>query len=52
MSVRQCIIYAVAFERILFHATRDNVFFRQIAVENPITNPISGEKVLTYVPPV
>ncbi|PNY10293.1 vacuolar proton ATPase a3-like protein, partial [Trifolium pratense] len=35
---------SVAFERILFRATRGNVFLRQTAVENPVTDPVSGEK--------
>jgi V-type H+-transporting ATPase subunit a len=38
---------SVAFERILFRATRGNVFLRQTAVENPVADPVSGEKVLT-----
>lgn len=42
----------MAFERILFRATRGNVFLRQTAVEDPVTDPVSGEKVLTCVPPV
>ncbi|KAK2381727.1 V-type proton ATPase subunit a3 [Trifolium repens] len=35
---------SVAFERILFRATRGNVFLRQTAVENPVADPVSGEK--------
>ena len=35
----------MAFERILFRATRGNVFLRQAVVEDPVTDPISGEKV-------
>ncbi|XP_068319978.1 V-type proton ATPase subunit a3-like [Pyrus communis] len=35
----------LAFERILFRATRGNVFLRQTVVENPVTDPVSGEKV-------
>ncbi|CAO2813419.1 unnamed protein product [Amaranthus hypochondriacus] len=35
---------SMAFERILFRATRGNVFVRQTAVENPVTDPASGEK--------
>ncbi|KAM1569176.1 hypothetical protein ACFX1Q_034436 [Malus domestica] len=35
----------LAFERILFRATRGNVFLRQTTVENPVTDPVSGEKV-------
>ncbi|PQP98900.1 V-type proton ATPase subunit a3 [Prunus yedoensis var. nudiflora] len=36
---------SLAFERILFRATRGNVFLRQAVVENPVTDPVSGEKV-------
>ncbi|KAI3432044.1 V-type proton ATPase subunit a [Psidium guajava] len=36
---------STAFERILFRATRGNVFLRQAAVEEPIRDPSSGEKV-------
>lgn len=36
----------LAFERILFRATRGNVFLRQAVVENPVTDPVTGEKVL------
>lgn len=36
---------SMAFERILFRATRGNVFLRQSAVEEPVTDPVSGEKV-------
>lgn len=35
---------SMAFERILFRATRGNVFLRQTAVEDPVTDPVSGEK--------
>lgn len=35
---------SMAFERILFRATRGNVFLRQAAVEDPVTDPVSGEK--------
>ncbi|XP_062176577.1 V-type proton ATPase subunit a3 [Alnus glutinosa] len=35
----------MAFERIIFRATRGNVFLRQVAVEDPVTDPVSGEKV-------
>jgi V-type H+-transporting ATPase subunit a len=34
-----------AFERILFRATRGNVFLKQAAVEEPVIDPISGDKV-------
>ncbi|KAL1362237.1 hypothetical protein HN51_010506 [Arachis hypogaea] len=33
-----------AFERILFRATRGNVFLRQAVVEDPVIDPVSGEK--------
>lgn len=36
---------SMAFERILFRATRGNVFLREALVEDPVTDPISGEKV-------
>ncbi|KAL6211511.1 hypothetical protein ACLB2K_016735 [Fragaria x ananassa] len=35
----------LAFERILFRATRGNVFLRQAVVENPVTDPVTGEKI-------
>ncbi|QCD88589.1 V-type proton ATPase subunit a3 [Vigna unguiculata] len=35
---------SMVFERILFRATRGNVFLRQATVEDPVTDPISGEK--------
>ncbi|CAL1355742.1 unnamed protein product [Linum trigynum] len=36
---------AMAFERILFRATRGNVFLKQSVVENPVIDPGSGEQV-------
>ncbi|EER95168.1 hypothetical protein BDA96_01G463600 [Sorghum bicolor] len=36
---------AMAFERILFRATRGNIFLRQEPVDEPVTDPVSGEKV-------
>lgn len=36
---------SMAFERILFRATRGNVFLKQALVEDPVTDPVSGEKV-------
>ncbi|KAK9942683.1 hypothetical protein M0R45_008336 [Rubus argutus] len=36
---------SLAFERILFRATRGNVFLRQAVVEEPVTDPVSGEKI-------
>ncbi|WOL16764.1 V-type proton ATPase subunit a3 [Canna indica] len=40
---------AVTFERILFRATRGNMFLRQAAVDDPVIDPISGEKVAKNV---
>ncbi|KAG6783729.1 hypothetical protein POTOM_009400 [Populus tomentosa] len=36
---------AMAFERILFRATRGNVFLKQSVLENAVVDPVSGEKV-------
>ncbi|RWR81381.1 V-type proton ATPase subunit a3-like protein [Cinnamomum micranthum f. kanehirae] len=36
---------SAAFERILFRATRGNVFLKQAVVEDPVTDPVSGQKV-------
>ncbi len=36
---------SMAFERILFRATRGNVFFKQAVVEDPVIDPVSVEKV-------
>jgi len=36
---------AIPFERILFRATRGNMFLKMSAVEQPVTDPVSGEKV-------
>lgn len=36
---------SMAFERILFRATRGNVFLKQAVVEDSVTDPVSGEKV-------
>jgi hypothetical protein len=38
---------AMAFERILFRATRGNMLLRQESVDEPIADPQSGEKVTT-----
>ena len=38
---------SMAFERILFRATRGNVFLKQVAVEDPVIDPLSGDKVDT-----
>ncbi|KAB2094971.1 hypothetical protein ES319_A01G003300v1 [Gossypium barbadense] len=35
---------SMALERILFRATRGNVFLEQVPIEAPITDPVSGEK--------
>ncbi|KAJ8763484.1 hypothetical protein K2173_002367 [Erythroxylum novogranatense] len=35
---------SLAFERIIFRATRGNVFIRQAAVDEPVIDPVSGEK--------
>ncbi|EXB63575.1 Vacuolar proton translocating ATPase 100 kDa subunit [Morus notabilis] len=36
---------SMAFERILFRATRGNIFLKQTVVEDPVTDPVSREKV-------
>ncbi|KAK9270985.1 hypothetical protein L1049_026573 [Liquidambar formosana] len=36
---------SMAFERILFRATRGNVLLKQALVEDPVIDPVSGEKV-------
>lgn len=36
---------SMAFERILFRTTRGNMLLRQVAVEDPVTDPASGDKV-------
>ncbi|XP_057490117.1 V-type proton ATPase subunit a3-like [Actinidia eriantha] len=36
---------SMAFERILFRATRGNVFLKQSVVEDPVIDPVSGAKV-------
>ena len=36
---------SMAFERILFRATRGNVFLKQVQIDEPVTDPVSGEKV-------
>lgn len=36
---------SMAFERILFRATRGNVFLKQNVVEEPVSDPVQGEKV-------
>ncbi|GAV62386.1 V_ATPase_I domain-containing protein [Cephalotus follicularis] len=36
---------SMAFERILFRATRGNVYIKQAAIEEPVVDPVSGEKI-------
>eukprot|EP00270_Netrium_digitus_P001329 TRINITY_DN1142_c0_g2_i1.p1 TRINITY_DN1142_c0_g2~~TRINITY_DN1142_c0_g2_i1.p1 ORF type:complete len:849 (+),score=282.14 TRINITY_DN1142_c0_g2_i1:60-2549(+) len=36
---------AMSFERVLFRATRGNMFLRQAAIEEPVTDPSTGEQV-------
>lgn len=36
---------AMAFERIIFRATRGNVFLKQAALDEAVVDPSSGEKV-------
>ncbi|KAL2346281.1 hypothetical protein Fmac_000281 [Flemingia macrophylla] len=36
---------SIPFERILFRATRGNVFLKQSVVQHPVLDPLSGEKV-------
>lgn len=36
---------SMAFERILFRTTRGNVFLKQNVVEEPVMDPVQGEKV-------
>ena len=38
---------SMAFERIMFRATRGNVFLKQAVVDDPVIDPVSGEKVNT-----
>lgn len=38
----------MSFERILFRATRGNMYLSQAAVDEPVVDPISGEKVHFY----
>lgn len=38
---------SMAFERILFRATKGNVFLKQAVVNDPVVDPVSGEKVNT-----
>ncbi|KMZ56077.1 hypothetical protein ZOSMA_99G00070 [Zostera marina] len=40
---------SIAFERILFRATRGNMFLKQSSIEDLVTNPVSGEKVAKNV---
>ncbi|CAK9178467.1 unnamed protein product [Ilex paraguariensis] len=36
---------SLAFERVLFRATRGNVFLKQATVEDPVKDPVSGDKI-------
>lgn len=36
---------SMAFERVLFRATRGNVFLKQVVVEDPVIDPLSGDKI-------
>ncbi|XP_057435012.1 V-type proton ATPase subunit a3-like [Lotus japonicus] len=36
---------SIPFERILFRATRGNVFLKQAVIEHPVLDPMSGDKV-------
>ncbi|GER35511.1 v-type proton ATPase subunit a [Striga asiatica] len=36
---------SLAFERMLFRSTRGNVFHKQVVVEEPVVDPVSGDKV-------
>lgn len=38
---------SMAFERIIFRATRGNVFLKQAVLEDPVIDPVTGEKVNT-----
>ena len=40
---------SMAFERILFRATRGNIFLKQAVIDDPVTDPVSGEKVILFV---
>lgn len=40
---------SMAFERILFRATRGNIFLKQAVVEDPVTDPVSREKVVNIL---
>ncbi|PKA53127.1 Vacuolar proton ATPase a3 [Apostasia shenzhenica] len=40
---------SMSFERILFRATRGNIFIKQIAVDDPVIDPVSGEKIAKNV---
>ena len=38
---------SLAFERIIFRATRGNVFLKQAVIDDSVVDPVSGEKVNT-----
>jgi V-type H+-transporting ATPase subunit a len=41
---------AASFERILFRATRGNLFFKKAEIEGPVLDPATGEKVMMHSP--
>ena len=40
---------SMAFERILFRATRGNVFLKQSVLENAVVDPVSGDEVNSWM---
>jgi V-type H+-transporting ATPase subunit a len=40
---------SMAFERILFRATRGNVFLKQTVLENAVVDPVSGDEVDSWM---
>lgn len=40
---------SMSFERILFRATRGNMYLRQAVYEEPVMDPGSGEKVIFWI---
>ncbi|KAH0465643.1 hypothetical protein IEQ34_005746 [Dendrobium chrysotoxum] len=40
---------SMAFERILFRATRGNLFLKQVPIDDPVNDPVSGEKIAKNV---
>lgn len=47
-----CQSNALRFERMLFRATRGNMFFNQAPAEEKVLDPISGEMVRCYYSPL